>query len=95
MLPTLALTHLLVQHYPRVEKFLQCFSQFQARDTVDWFAAHGVQLKTEPDGRMFRSPIIQRQSDCLTKAASLSEVEIRTGQLLKEFRGNQLGLRFR
>jgi len=28
--------------------------------------------------------------DCLTKAASLSGVEIRTGQLLKEFRGNQL-----
>jgi len=46
-------------------------------------------LKTEPDGRMF--PITDNSEtivDCLTKAASLSEVEIRTGQLLKEFRGN-------
>jgi len=25
---------------------LPCFCRFQARDTVDWFAAHGVPLKT-------------------------------------------------
>lgn len=71
----------LVQHYPRGGKALRgAFSQFQARDTVDWFAAHGVQLKTEPDGRMF--PITNNSEtivDCLTKAASLSGVEIRTG----------------
>jgi len=29
------------------------FHRFQARDTVAWFEAHGVKLKTEKDGRMF------------------------------------------
>lgn len=71
----------LVQHYPRGGKALRgAFSKFQARDTVAWFAAHGVKLKTEPDGRMF--PITDSSEtivDCLMKAASSAGVEIRTG----------------
>src|ERR1700690_229476 len=40
--------------YPRGERALIApFKQFQAADTVAWFEQHGVQLKTESDGRMF------------------------------------------
>jgi len=71
----------LVQNYPRGGKALRgAFSRFQARDTVDWFASHGVQLKTEPDGRMF--PITDTSEtviDCLTRAAGAAGVKICTG----------------
>jgi|GEM_PF-2558597 len=44
----------LVQHYPRGGAELRGPStRFGPRDTVDWFAARGVPLKTEADGRMF------------------------------------------
>ncbi|MCF8256269.1 MAG: NAD(P)/FAD-dependent oxidoreductase [Flavobacteriales bacterium] len=44
----------LITNYPRGGKRLRkCFSQFGPSDTVKWFAAGGVRLKTEPDGRMF------------------------------------------
>ncbi len=40
--------------YPRGGRaLLSPFSKFSARDTVAWFAARGVKLKTESDGRMF------------------------------------------
>lgn len=46
--------YLFVKNYPRGEKeLLGPFHRFQAEDTVRWFAARGVELKTEPDGRMF------------------------------------------
>ena len=71
----------LVQHYPRGGKALRgAFSRFQSRDTVDWFVAHGVKLKTEPDGRMF--PVTDSSETivgCLMEAASSAGVEIRTG----------------
>ncbi len=72
----------LVQNYPRGEKALRgAFSRFQATDTVKWFASHGVQLKTEPDGRMF--PVTDSSEtiiECLTKAANLAGVEILTSK---------------
>ena len=44
----------LSNYYPRGAKELRGpFSKFSAPDTVKWFAAKGVQLKTEADGRMF------------------------------------------
>lgn len=44
----------LVQNYPRGHKeLLGPFSRFQPRDTIAWFEAHHVPLKTENDGRMF------------------------------------------
>lgn len=74
----------LVQNYPRGGKALRgAFSRFQARDTVAWFAAHGVKLKTEPDGRMF--PVTDSSEtivDCLIEAASSAGVEIRTGAVV-------------
>lgn len=44
----------LIAAYPRGGKALHSlFARFSPQDTVDWFAAHGVPLKTEADGRMF------------------------------------------
>jgi len=44
----------LVNNYPRGKEALRGpFSRFQPADTVAWFEARGVLLKTEADGRMF------------------------------------------
>lgn len=44
----------LARHYPRGEAFLRkVFEQWGQPEAVQWFARHGVGLKTEPDGRMF------------------------------------------
>lgn len=71
----------LVQHYPRGGKALRGpFSRFQPRDTVQWFEARGVRLKTEDDGRMF--PITDNSEtiiQCLVEEAIASGVDIRTG----------------
>ncbi len=69
----------LVQHYPRGGKALRgAFSRFQPRDTVAWFAARGVALKTEADGRMF--PVSDRSETivhCLQTAAARAGVTVR------------------
>ncbi|MDJ0515030.1 MAG: NAD(P)/FAD-dependent oxidoreductase [Trichodesmium sp. MO_231.B1] len=70
-----------IQNYPRGSKALRgAFTRFQARDTVEWFAARGVQLKTEADGRMF--PTTDDSTtivECLTKVALSKGINIRTG----------------
>ncbi|MHC5067695.1 MAG: NAD(P)/FAD-dependent oxidoreductase, partial [Planctomycetota bacterium] len=44
----------LATHYPRGGRELRrAFARFQPRDTVAWFAAGGIALATEDDGRMF------------------------------------------
>ncbi len=69
-----------IQNYPRGGKALQgAFTRFQARDTVEWFGARGVKLKTEADGRMF--PTTDDSAtivECLTKAALAKGVSLRT-----------------
>ncbi|MFM5944172.1 MAG: NAD(P)/FAD-dependent oxidoreductase [Dolichospermum sp.] len=71
----------LVQNYPRGGKaLLGAFTRFQPLDTIAWFAAHGVNLKTEADGRMF--PITDRSetiAECLIKAAFAAKIEICIG----------------
>lgn len=71
----------LVQNYPRGGKALRgAFSRFQAKDTVAWFKARGVELKTEPDGRMF--PVTDNSETivkCLFDAAKASGVKLRSG----------------
>ncbi len=66
-------------HYPRGEEALiGAFQRFQARDTVAWFEARGVKLKTERDGRMF--PVTDSSQtilDCLLSAARAAGVELR------------------
>lgn len=71
---------LLVHHYPRGAKALRGpLSRFGPRETVAWFAARGVALKAEPDGRMF--PVTDRSETivaCLLEAARRAGVEVRT-----------------
>ncbi len=44
----------LVQYYPRGGKeLLGSFIRFGPSETVEWFESHGIELKTEEDGRMF------------------------------------------
>ena len=44
----------LAHHYPRGEKSLKTlFRHYHATHVVEWFAAKGVKLKSEDDGRMF------------------------------------------
>jgi predicted Rossmann fold flavoprotein len=70
----------LVQHYPRGGRALRGpLSRFGPRETVAWFAARGVTLKAEPDGRMF--PVTDRSETvvaCLLEAARKVGVEVRT-----------------
>jgi predicted Rossmann fold flavoprotein len=68
----------LSNQYPRGAKaLLGPFSVFQARDTVDWFEARGVKLKTEEDGRIFPvSDSSQTIIDCLLRAANQAGVEL-------------------
>ena len=61
----------LVKNYPRGQKeLLGPFHRFGTRDTVAWFEDRGVDLKTEPDNRMF--PVTDRSQtiiDCLLHSA--------------------------
>ena len=69
----------LVKRYPRGHReLLGAFHRWQPRDTVDWFAARGVELKTEADGRMF--PVTDNSQtivDCLQGAAEKAGVRVR------------------
>jgi predicted Rossmann fold flavoprotein len=71
--------------YPRGGNALRrAFGDFQPRDTVAWFNARGVQLKTEPDGRMF--PVTNSSEtiiDCLLRAARDAGVELRVNSGLE------------
>ena len=53
------------------------FHTFQPRDTIAWFEARGVKLKTESDGRIF--PVTDSSQtiiDCLMNAARSAGVEL-------------------
>jgi len=65
--------------YPRGGRaLLGPFGVFQPRDTVAWFEARGVPLKTEPDGRVF--PVSDSSGtviNCLLRAAAAAGVRLR------------------
>jgi hypothetical protein len=69
----------LSQRYPRGGRALIApFHRFQPRDTIEWFAARGVRLKTEADGRMF--PTTDNSAtivECLLRAAANAGVKLR------------------
>jgi len=71
----------LTQYYPRGGKALRgAFTRFQPRDMIAWLDKHGVELKTEADGRMF--PMTDDSEtivDCFIHAAKAAGVEICTG----------------
>jgi predicted Rossmann fold flavoprotein len=72
---------LLVKNYPRGEKqLLGPFTRFNPQNTIDWFEARGLELKTEEDGRMF--PITDSSQtiiDCFLEEAKRMNIQIRTG----------------
>lgn len=69
----------LARRYPRGEaELIGALHRFQPRDTVAWFAARGVELKTESDGRMF--PVTDSSETivtCLMESARDAGVKIR------------------
>ena len=70
----------LCRKYPRGQHFVKkAFAHFSVPDTIRWFGQRGVELKTEPDGRMFpASNSSQTIIDCLLHEAEVYGVEIRT-----------------
>ncbi len=76
----------MIKKYPRGASFLKkAFHHFFTVDTVNWFAARGVELKTEADGRMF--PVTDSSQtiiDCLIKEARKYGVEILMNAEVKE-----------
>lgn len=76
---------ILIQNYPRGSKeLLGPFNRFQPKDTIAWFQERGVDLKVEPDGRMFpTTDSSQTIIDCLMKEAKLLKVDIRILQKIK------------
>jgi predicted Rossmann fold flavoprotein len=76
----------MIKRYPRGASFLKkAFHHFFTTDTIEWFAARGVILKTEADGRMF--PVTDSSQtiiNCLMKEANKYGVEIRMNKEVKE-----------
>jgi predicted Rossmann fold flavoprotein len=68
----------LSEHYPRGERALiSPLHRFSPGDTVAWFEAHGVRLKTEPDGRIFPVTDSSRTIiDCLIYEAKAAGVRL-------------------
>ena len=68
----------MIKKYPRGATFLKkAFHLFFTTDTIAWFKQRGVELKTEPDGRMF--PVTNSSQtiiDCLMSEANKYGVEI-------------------
>jgi predicted Rossmann fold flavoprotein len=69
----------MIKKYPRGSAFLKkAFHHFFTTDTIAWFAQRGVELKTEPDGRMFPvSNTSQTIIDCLLQESNRYGVDIR------------------
>ncbi|MBK6931866.1 MAG: NAD(P)/FAD-dependent oxidoreductase [Saprospirales bacterium] len=78
----------LVRHYPRGSReLLGPFMRFGPQETIDWFAARGVRLKTEADGRMF--PITddsQTIVECLWNAARSASVQVLTNMRVDDLK---------
>ncbi|MBS1596228.1 MAG: NAD(P)/FAD-dependent oxidoreductase [Bacteroidetes bacterium] len=72
----------LTKFYPRGEKeLLGAFHRFMTGDTISWYDAHGVELKTEDDGRMF--PVTDDSetiAQCLLSLADRHRIRIQTHQ---------------
>ncbi|RZC93215.1 hypothetical protein C5167_029192 [Papaver somniferum] len=75
----------LANHYPRGSRELRgsFFNLHGPTDTMSWFSDHGVQLKTEDDGRVF--PVSNSSYsiiDCLLLEAKRTRVLLQTGKVV-------------
>lgn len=84
---------LLVKSYPRGEKELRnVFSRFTTRDTIEWFQACGINLKTEADGRMFpESNSSETVIECLMKEALSNGVQLKLQTDVQQILKNDTG----
>lgn len=80
----------LSHHYPRGQRQLKnLFHKFQATDTITWFEAQGVKLKTEADGRMFpETNDSQTIIDCFLQAADTLGIEIQISSEVEKIERN-------
>jgi predicted Rossmann fold flavoprotein len=80
----------LSHHYPRGQRQLKnLFHKFQATDTITWFEAQGVKLKTEADGRMFpETNDSQTIIDCFLQAANTLGIEIQISSEVEKIERN-------
>lgn len=76
----------LAKNYPRGEKELRGpFHTFRTGDTIAWFEARGVTLKTEEDGRMFPvSDSSQTIIDCFTQRTEELGIKLLKKQAVQE-----------
>ncbi len=83
----------LIRFYPRGSKeLLGPFSQFQPKDTMEWFQSRGVNLKIEEDGRVFpETDSSQTIIDCLTREAKHLSVEVSLSKRLKKIEKKEQG----
>ncbi len=83
----------LVTYYPRGGMALRgAFTRFQPADTVKWFGARNVSLKTESDGRMF--PVTDSSetiANCLRESAKETGVTVWTGASLLDVKKMRVG----
>jgi predicted Rossmann fold flavoprotein len=76
----------LIGHYPRGgRELLGPFTRFGPNEVVEWFSSRGVELKTEPDGRVFpKTNNSQTIVDCLIRCAQDAGVVINQGTRLED-----------
>lgn len=77
----------MVKNYPRGEKELRGpFYRFMTADTVSWFEARGIKIKTEKDGRMFPvSDDSQTIIDCFLMECNRLGIEIKKKEGMTDF----------
>lgn len=80
----------LATRYPRGARELRgAFHRWQPQDTINWFAERGVEIKAEPDGRMFpTTDDSQTIIDCFHVAARSAGVQLRKEVGLKTLSQN-------
>ncbi|KAL8124463.1 uncharacterized protein LOC141718119 isoform X2 [Apium graveolens] len=76
---------IMADHYPRGYRELKgsFFNTHGPMDTMSWFCDHGVELKTEDDGRVF--PVSNSSSsviDCLMSEVKRTGVVMQTGKVV-------------
>ncbi|KAK3140347.1 hypothetical protein QOZ80_5AG0399690 [Eleusine coracana subsp. coracana] len=84
----------LARNYPRGNKELRgsFFSAHGPQDTMRWFTDHGVELKTEDDGRVF--PVTDNSAsvvDCLLNEARRLGVSLQAGKSVSNVSINEHG----
>ncbi len=83
----------LVKRYPRGSReLIGPLNRFGPRETIAWFAARSVELKTESDGRMF--PTTDDSGtiiECLQHAAAEATVEVRLRTPVREVEKTESG----